>query len=58
MPGIFGQVYTAFNDFAGHGYYGVGVLRSYLRFDAKTLQVTGLVLDYDLMPHRSRLQGT
>lgn len=25
--GLFGRVYTAFNDFAGHGYHGVSVLR-------------------------------
>ncbi len=53
--GIFGDVYASFNDFAGHGYHGVSVLRSYLGFDTRPIQVTGLVREYDLMPHWSRL---
>ena len=56
--GLFGRVHTAFNDFAGHGYHGVSVLRSYLGFDAKPTQVTGTVREYDLAPHWSRLSGT
>jgi predicted dehydrogenase len=53
--GLFGRVYSAFNDFAGHGYHGVSVLRSYLGFDAKALQVAGAVREYELAPHWSRL---
>ena len=56
--GLFGRVHTAFNDFAGHGYHGVSVLRSYLGFDAKPLQVTGSVRQYDLAPHWARLSDT
>jgi predicted dehydrogenase len=56
--GLFGRVYTAFNDFAGHGYHGVSVLRSYLGFDAVPVQVTGAVRSYDLAPHWSRLNST
>jgi predicted dehydrogenase len=26
--GLFGRVYTSFNDFGGHGYHGVSVMRS------------------------------
>jgi len=55
--GLFGQVYTSFNDFAGHGYHGVSVLRSYLGFDAKPIQVVGAVQHNPLMPHWSRLAG-
>jgi predicted dehydrogenase len=53
--GIFGRVYSSFNDFAGHGYHGVSVLRSYLGFDAKPLKVTGVVSKYRLAPHWSQL---
>ncbi|HEY3291491.1 MAG TPA: Gfo/Idh/MocA family oxidoreductase, partial [Anaerolineae bacterium] len=53
--GIFGRVYSSFNDFAGHGYHGVSVMRSYLGFDAKPVQVTGAVRKYELAPHWSRL---
>src|SRR6476659_1106964 len=53
--GLLGRVYTAFNDFAGHGYHGVSVLRSYLGFDARPVQVAGAVRSYDLAPYYSRL---
>jgi predicted dehydrogenase len=56
--GLFGRVYTAYNDFAGHGYHGVSVLRSYLGFDAKAVRVNGLVKDYELAPHWSLLDKT
>jgi predicted dehydrogenase len=53
--GIFGAVYSSFNDFAGHGYHGVSVMRSYLGFDARPLSVTGAVERYTLAPYYSRL---
>ncbi|HEY3290356.1 MAG TPA: gfo/Idh/MocA family oxidoreductase, partial [Anaerolineae bacterium] len=53
--GVFGRVYSSFNDFAGHGYHGVSVMRSYLGFDAKPIQVTGAVRKYELASHWSRL---
>jgi predicted dehydrogenase len=56
--GLFGRVYSSFNDFAGHGYHGVSVMRSYLGFDAMPVQVTGSVKSYDLAPHWSRLAQT
>jgi predicted dehydrogenase len=56
--GLFGRVHTSFNDFAGHGYHGVSVLRSYLGFDARPTQVTGAVREYDLAAHWSRLADT
>ena len=55
--GLFGQVYSSFNDFAGHGYHGVSVMRSYLGFDAKPVQVTGAVRTHQLAPYWSRIAG-
>lgn len=55
--GLFGRVYTAFNDFAGHGYHGVSVLRSYLGFDAKPVQVVAATQHNQLVSHWSRLEG-
>jgi predicted dehydrogenase len=55
---LFGRVHTSFSDFAGHGYHGISVMRSYLGFDARPVQVTGAVRDYDLAPHWSRLAAT
>lgn len=46
--GLFGRVYSSFNDFAGHGYHGVSVMRSYLGFDARPVQVGGAVQKYEL----------
>ncbi len=56
--GLFGRVYSSFNDFAGHGYHGVSVMRSYLGFTAKPVQVIGAVRQYELAAHWSRLAGT
>lgn len=53
--GLFGRVYSSFNDFAGHGYHGISVMRSYLGFDAKPLWVTGAVRQYELTSHWSSL---
>jgi len=56
--GLFGRVHSSFSDFAGHGYHGISVMRSYLGFNAKPIQVIGAVRQYDLAPHWSRLAGT
>ena len=56
--GLFGRVYTSFNDFAGHGYHGVSVMRSYLGFETRPTQVTGAVRENPLAPHWSRLADT
>ena len=56
--GLFGRVYSSFNDFAGHGYHGVSVMRSYLGFDAVPVRVTGSVHRYDLAPQWARLTDT
>lgn len=56
--GLFGRVHTSFNDFAGHGYHGVSVMRSYLGFEARPVAVTGAVRGYPLAAQWSRLAGT
>ncbi|HEY9077042.1 MAG TPA: Gfo/Idh/MocA family oxidoreductase [Anaerolineaceae bacterium] len=56
--GLFGKVYSSFNDFAGHGYHGISVMRSYLGFEARPISVSGAVRQYDLAPHWSRLADT
>ena len=56
--GLFGEVHTSFNDFAGHGYHGVSVLRSYLGFDTRPLRVIGAVREYPLDPHVALVSGT
>ncbi len=56
--GLFGRVHSSFNDFAGHGYHGVSVMRSYLGFGARPLSVSGSVHAYPLAAHWSLLEGT
>ncbi len=56
--GLFGQVYSSFSDFAGHGYHGVSVMRSYLGFDAVPRRVVGVVQEYPLAAHWARLSDT
>jgi predicted dehydrogenase len=53
--GLFGKVYSSFSDFAGHGYHGISVMRSYLGFDVKPIKVTGLVREFPLTEHQSML---
>jgi predicted dehydrogenase len=48
--GIFGPVYSSFNDFGGHGYHGVSVMRAFLGFDAKPVRVYGACREYDIGP--------
>jgi hypothetical protein len=56
--GLFGRVYSSFNDFAGHGYHGVSVIRSYIGFSVRPTCVTGLIRTYPLAPHWARLANT
>jgi predicted dehydrogenase len=56
--GLFGRVYSSFSDFSGHGYHGVSVMRSYLGFDARPVQVSGSVHSYELAAHWSRQAET
>lgn len=55
--GIFGNVTTAFNDFMGHAYHGISLLRSYLGFGLKPVQVIARSQSSALMPHWARLEG-
>lgn len=55
--GIFGEVHSSFNDFLGHGYHGVSVLRSYLGFNLKALSVSGAVGHYGLTGFESLIDG-
>ena len=55
QSGLFGEVLSSFNDFAGHGYHGVSVMRSYLGFDRRPLRVSGSVHQYTVAGHRGIL---
>ena len=40
LAGVFGKVNVAYNDFRGHGYHGIGLIRSYVGFDNEPYRFT------------------
>lgn len=54
---VFGRIYSSFNDFAGHGYHGASMMRSYLGFDAVPIRVTGSVHEFELAEHYGQIAG-
>ena len=51
LEGVFGQVLAAYNDFNGHGYHGVSLIRSYIGFDVKIVRVIGMRRDFQVQKH-------
>ena len=54
LEGIFGKVNVAYNEFRGHGYHGIGLLRSYVGFDNEPVQVYGFRNRYKVQEHEWR----
>jgi predicted dehydrogenase len=54
LAGVFGKVLTAYNDFNGHGYHGVGLIRSYIGFDVQIKRVIGMYKNFDVQEHSYR----
>jgi len=55
---IFGRVNTAYNDFMGHGYHGVSLIRSYIGFDAPVVSVNGATAQFPTAPHYAWIEQT
>ncbi|MCG3174884.1 MAG: hypothetical protein GMKNLPBB_03184 [Myxococcota bacterium] len=55
--GFFGRVIAAENDYRGHGYHGASMIRNYIGFDVPLKRVTGMVREFDVHPHYSRLRN-
>lgn len=51
LEGVFGKVLSAYNDFNGHGYHGVSLIRSYIGFDVKITRVIGMLKKFDVQEH-------
>lgn len=49
--GLFGEVFYAFSDGAGHEYHGISLLRSYLGFDLELKKVVAVQKDVPCFPH-------
>ena len=54
LEGVFGKVNVAYNDFRGHGYHGIGLLRSYVGFDNEPVQVYGFMKRFQVQEHEWR----
>src|SRR5215213_5297164 len=50
---VFGRVLVAYNDFMGHGYHGMSLIRSYIGFDEPVVSVTGTLSTFSVNPHYS-----
>jgi predicted dehydrogenase len=49
--GLFGQVLVAYNDFMGHGYHGVSLIRSYIGLETPVEAVSGTTAQFGVAPH-------
>lgn len=50
---VFGKILAAYNDFMGHGYHGVSLIRSYIGFDTQVTSVSGGTAKFTVAPHYS-----
>ncbi|HSJ86032.1 MAG TPA: Gfo/Idh/MocA family oxidoreductase [Anaerolineales bacterium] len=51
--GVFGRILVAYNDFMGHGYHGMSLIRSYIGFEEPVVSVTGTTSTFSVDPHYS-----
>jgi predicted dehydrogenase len=54
LEGVFGEIHTAYNDFRGHGYHGVGLIRSYIGLDVGVKRVFGFTRKRAVQEHTYR----
>src|SRR6266498_5867770 len=55
---VFGRVLVACNDFMGHGYHGMSLIRSYIGFVEPVVSVNGTSTNYLVDPHYSWISHT
>lgn len=55
---VFGNILVAYNDFMGHGYHGMSLIRSYIGFDEPVLSVRGIKSKFRVYPHYSWISHT
>jgi predicted dehydrogenase len=51
QAGIFGRINTAYNDFMGHAYHGVSLIRSYIGFEIPVVSVNGAMARFTTAPY-------
>ncbi len=50
---LFGRILVAYNDFMGHGYHGMSLIRSYIGFNEPVVSVIGRNATFSVDPHYS-----
>ena len=55
--GHFGTVSVAYNDYLGHAYHGISIIRSYIGFDVPVLRVSATTQTFPVHPHPSSASG-
>ena len=55
--GHFGTVSVAYNDYLGHAYHGISIIRSYVGFDVPVLKVSATTQTFPVHPHPSSASG-
>jgi len=50
---VFGKVLVAYNDFMGHGYHGMSLIRSYIGFNEPVVSVSGTSTKFSVDPYYS-----
>jgi predicted dehydrogenase len=58
QAGVFGKVLAACNDFMGHGYHGVSLIRSYLGFETPVVAVNAVKEQFMVAPHFAWISKT
>jgi len=56
--GVFGRILVAYNDFMGHGYHGMSLIRSYIGFNEPVVSVSGMNSTFSVDPHYSWISQT
>jgi predicted dehydrogenase len=51
--GVFGRILVAYNDFMGHGYHGMSLIRSYIGFEEPVISVNGANARFPVDEHYS-----
>jgi predicted dehydrogenase len=55
--GHFGSVSLAYNDFLGHAYHGISMIRSYIGFDVRPTRIVAVERTYPVQSHPSSASG-
>ncbi len=55
---VFGKILVAYNDFMGHGYHGMSLIRSYIGFDEPVISVSGTSTKFSVDPYYSWISQT